>query len=132
MIHIRTKLIVLMATVTAVVAFGAMASMAAADANTGSEGSVEPKVMQDCPPSFVCVWEGPTFGGAHLFFHGYETGTHNLNNLSCVRSVWNHTGEHTAVLPEWFWPSGSPNLILSPGKWDKERATCHHTNLIIS
>ncbi len=123
------KLIVLMALLAM---FGTLALAVSGASANGESSLVEPKVKSDCPPSYVCVWEGPTFGSAHIFFHGYETGTHNLNNLNCVLSAYNHTGEHVAVFPEWYWPSGAPNLILEPGKAEGNRTTCHHTNLIIA
>jgi hypothetical protein len=52
----------------------------------------------DCPAGYVCVWEGPTFGGNRAFFAGSETGCHGLANIN-PRSAFNHTGNHGAIFP---------------------------------
>lgn len=49
----------------------------------------------DCPAGYVCVWEGPTFGGQHKFYTGQETFCHKWVDFE-GKSARNHTGEHTA------------------------------------
>jgi len=53
---------------------------------------------EDCPAGKVCLWAGPTFGGERAFFNGEETGCHPLGSID-PRSIWNHTGNHTAIFP---------------------------------
>ena len=67
----------------------------------------------DCPAGKICVWAGPTFGGAAAFFDGSETGCKALSSID-PRSAWNHTGNHTASFP-------SGTLPLGPGGSFSER-----------
>jgi hypothetical protein len=48
----------------------------------------------DCPPAYICLWEGPTFGGYnHMFIPGNDTWCYHPTFE--VKSARNHTGEHT-------------------------------------
>lgn len=126
-----TKILAIVATTMAVAGIGILPSMASAESLFEPTIEVSPQVKEDCPPGDVCVWEGPTFGGNRAFFAGSETGTHTLENIT-PHSAYNHTGNHTAVFPEWYFGSCCPNLILSPGQSESNRTSSHHTTLIIS
>jgi hypothetical protein len=63
----------------------------------------------DCPPGYVCLWEGPTFGGNRAFFPWFDTGTHTLEEIN-PRSAFNNTGNSTVLFqgtatlyPSYFW-----------------------------
>jgi hypothetical protein len=113
----RAKLLAVVAAVMVVVGIGVLPSTAAANTS-------------DCPAGFVCVWEGPTFGGQRSQWAGSETGTKTLENID-PRSAYNHTGNHTAVLNQWY-EGCCPNLILQPGKDEGNRPTPYGGDLIIS
>jgi Peptidase inhibitor family I36 len=82
--------------------------------------AVTPLVTSECPPSYICFWSGRNYGqaecqaGLNCFsaFHGYEVGHHDLENIN-PRSVYNHTGEHTAVFIEY--PFGLPPYVMEVG-----------------
>lgn len=114
----RAKLLAVMATVMALVGVGVLPSTAAAE-------------KSDCPAGYLCVWEGPTFGGNRAFFAGSETGTHTLAGID-PRSAYNHTGNHEGLF--WDWYAGPPELYmyLGPGEAVKERPTPYTDDLIIS
>lgn len=78
----------------ALIALVVLASALWAVAPKASAGLLE---KSDCPAGFICVWEGPTFGGNRAFFSGSETGCHSLANID-PKSAYNHTGNHTAIL----------------------------------
>lgn len=67
----------------------------------------------DCPSAKICLWSGPTYGGQQSFWNGWETGYHALENID-PQSVWNHTGNHTAIFYVGLW--GQVELGVYPGE----------------
>lgn len=131
----RTKVLALLATAMVVVGIGVLPSLAlaatpeggvaaTAEAEAGVRGGpfdVESFVISECPAATVCFWSGKTFGrgevepglNAFSFFNGFETGCHALANIN-PQSVFNHTGEHLAVLFVGIF--GEVELGISPGE----------------
>lgn len=68
----------------------------------------------DCPSQFLCVWDGPTYGGERKQFH--DNGWQNLTNFGFndrTSSVYNNTNRY-AQLSEHI-NGGGPRLCLFPG-----------------
>ena len=71
--------------------------------------------QSDCPSGYICLWDGPTFGGARVQFH--DNGWQNLTNFgfnTLTSSYWNNTNR-IGTLSEDVTGAGK-KLCIDPGE----------------
>lgn len=79
--------------------------------------------LSQCPENSVCVWAARSFEGKFWSWSASETGCHNHEGISEIRSIFNKTGYNVEVVGRFILHSGV-GVSLNSGEGPIESAIC--------